>query len=65
MVDGGRTIPTFHFQVSTCDNILPSMQMVVEKDSYSGENPTHLMHVPKCSKIYYKTMDNVERRTST
>ena len=65
MVDGRRTIPIFQYQVNTCNNILALLQMVVEKDSYSGENPTHLMHVPKCSKIYYKTMDNVERRTST
>ena len=65
MVDGRKRIPIFQYQVNTYDNILALLQVVVEKDSYSGENPTHLMHVPKCRKIYCKATDNAERRTST
>ena len=65
MVDEGRKTPIFQLQVNTCDNILPLLQVVVEKASYSSETPTHIMHVPKCSKRYYKAMDNAKRRTST
>ena len=65
MVDERRKTPIFQLQVNTCDNILPLLQVVVEKSSYSSEASTHIMHVPKCSKRNYKYMDNIEIRTKT